>query len=96
MKTSTIRSLMDRENISPEEFNFINLDIQGVELKALKGLGDYIKNIKYIYTEINTGEVYKENNTLKEMDDFLNSHGFERVETEITPFEWGDAFYIRK
>ena len=30
------------------------------------------------------------------MDDFLNTKGFERVETSITPFEWGDAFYIKK
>jgi FkbM family methyltransferase len=96
METSTIKSLLMRENITSSEFDFINLDIQGVELKALKGMGDYIKDIKYVYTEINTGEVYKENNTLKEMDDFLDSEGFKRVETNITPFEWGDAFYIRK
>jgi FkbM family methyltransferase len=32
--------------------NFLNLDIQGAELMALKGMGDLIESIEYIYTEI--------------------------------------------
>jgi FkbM family methyltransferase len=96
LKTKTLKTLLDSNSIDPLSVDFLNLDIQGVELKAIKGMGKYLENIKYIYTEINTGEVYKGNDTLKEMDDFLNTKGFERVETSITPFEWGDAFYIKK
>jgi len=78
-------------------YNFVNLDIQGVELKALKGMSDYLKNIKYIYTEVNSDYVYKECAIINEIDDYLKLFGFQRVETQwCEDFRWGDAFYIRK
>lgn len=95
VKSVTIDSLLTRNNIDPKEFDFVNLDIQGVELRALKGFGKYLDNIKYIYTEVNSGEVYKGNDTIQELDEYLSRFGFKRVETEMSPFEWGDAFYIR-
>ena len=78
------------------DFNFLNLDIQGAELLALQGLEDNLKFIDYIYTEINTGEVYKNCAKVNEIDEFLKKYGFERVETAMTSWEWGDAFYIKK
>jgi len=96
VKTVTIQTILGNNKIPPDEFDFINLDIQGVELRALKGFGKYLENIKYIYTEINSGEVYQGNDTIKDLDDYLENFGFERVESRMTPFEWGDAFYIRK
>jgi FkbM family methyltransferase len=95
MRTTRIDTLLSKNNIPIGIFDFINLDIQGVELQALKGFGKYIEPVKYIYTEINTGEVYKGNDSLENLDIFLEDVGFKRVETEMTPFEWGDAFYIR-
>jgi len=96
MTTTRVDSLFDKNGISPEEFDFVNLDIQGVELQALKGFGKYLDHIKYIYTEVNSGEVYKNNDSIEDLDSFLEGFGFTRVETEMTHFEWGDAFYIRK
>jgi FkbM family methyltransferase len=95
MKTKTLDSIIDEIKIDPEVYNFINLDIQGVELRALKGFSKNLKFINYIYTEVNTGEVYSDNDTMEEMDSYLTQFGFERVETNITPYEWGDAFYIK-
>ena len=95
MTTTRVDSLLEKNEINPEEFDFVNLDIQGVELQALKGFGKYLDNIKYIYTEVNSGEVYKNNDSIEDLDLFLSEFGFKRVETEMTPFEWGDAFYIR-
>jgi hypothetical protein len=82
-------------DIDGSEIDFLNLDIQGVELRALKSMGSYLDSIKYIYTEINTGEVYKENDQLDDLDEFLRNKGFNRVETKLTPYEWGDALYIK-
>jgi FkbM family methyltransferase len=96
MKTIRVDSILEKNDICTGTFDFVNLDIQGVELQALKGFGKYIDQVKYIYTEINTGEVYKGNDSLEDIDTYLSSFGFERVEINITPFEWGDAFYIKK
>jgi FkbM family methyltransferase len=82
-----------RENI---QYNFINLDIQGAELKALQGMGNMIDHIDYIYTEVNTEELYEDCAMLYQMDEFLHSKGFERKMTYLyDQYGWGDAFYVR-
>jgi FkbM family methyltransferase len=96
LKTQTLKTLFDSHSIDPDSVDFINLDIQGVELKALKGFGKYMDNIKYIYTEINSGNVYEGNDLIGDIDKFLSDMGFDRVETKMTECEWGDAFYIKK
>jgi FkbM family methyltransferase len=80
------------------KFNFINLDIQGVELRALKGMKEYLQqheHVKYIYTEVNDDFVYENCNLVSELDEFLKEFNFVRVLTEWTNCKWGDAFYIR-
>jgi FkbM family methyltransferase len=80
------------------QFNFINLDIQGAELRALKGMKEYLENgkhIKYIYTEVNKEEVYENCNLIYDLDIFLKEFNFVRVLTKWTEHNWGDAFYIR-
>lgn len=78
------------------KFNFINLDIQGTELKALKGLGDYLNNVDYIYTEVNSDYVYKNCALIDEIDEYLSKFGFKRIEVYwVTNYNWGDAFYIK-
>lgn len=95
LKTQRLDSFFKKNNIDLSECNFLNIDLQGAELLAMKGLGNYLDNIKYIYTEINTGSVYKGCPTLFEMDSFLHQKGFYRIATELTKWEWGDAFYIK-
>jgi FkbM family methyltransferase len=96
MKTTRLDSLLKKHGIESNSIDFLNLDIQGVELKAIKGLGSYLDSIRYIYTEVNVGEVYKCNDRIEDLDEFLISKGFERIETKITPYEWGDALYTKK
>ena len=78
------------------EYNFLNFDIQGAELKALKGMEEYLPTIDYLYTEVNSDYVYKDCALIEELDEYLLKFGLVRVETKMTEFKWGDAFYIRK
>ena len=96
VKSKRIDTIVKEHNINIDDYDFLNLDIQGAELLALEGMGETIKPFKYIYTEVNTGEVYKGCAKMTEIDTFLGKYGFERVETEMTPSEWGDALYIKK
>ncbi len=76
--------------------NFVNLDIQGVEGMALKGLGKNLEAIDAIYTEINRKEVYLGCTMIKDLDTFLKNAGFDRVATRwILGRGWGDALYLR-
>ncbi len=95
LKTTTIDTLFKQLDKNPMNYTFWNLDIQGAELLALKGGQAAISFAKAIYCEVNTEEVYKGCARLHELDSFLESKGFRRVETKITEFGWGDALYLR-
>jgi FkbM family methyltransferase len=92
--TNLLRNILsDYEDI---QFNFINLDIQGAELKALKGLDKYLNNIDYIYTEVNKDYLYKDCALINEIDEYLEKYNFVRVELKmLEDVKWGDAFYIK-
>jgi FkbM family methyltransferase len=75
------------------EFNFLNFDIQGAELKALKGMEKYLSKVDYLYTEVNSDYVYEGCALVEELDAYLKPFGLERVETSWTHCKWGDAFY---
>ena len=83
--------------IKPDEMpNFINLDIQGVELSAIKSLGKLLLSVDYIYTEVNKNEVYEGCTLVTDLDEFLVVNGFKRASTRWYLKEgWGDALYIR-
>lgn len=76
--------------------DFLNLDIQGAELRALRGMGDMLKQFRFIYSEVNRKEVYKGCALLPEMDAYLRGFGFRRV--AIAPWigDWTDALWIKR
>ena len=95
LTTSRLDTILNKIQYSHIQFNFLNIDIQGAELKALIGLGALLNNFSYLYIEVNTEEVYKNCTTLEELDIYLNGFGFTRVLTVINTEGWGDAFWIK-
>ena len=89
-------SLLDEYDVG--DANFINIDVQGYELEVFKGSTETLKQIDYIYCEVNRDEVYEGAPMVEELDEFLGEYGFERVETKWpeTYYTWGDALYIKK
>ena len=80
-----------------QKYNFINIDIQGAELQALKGCTKILNHIDAIYTEINFDELYENCTLVEDLDSFLDNFGFVRVMTNTPQHKtWGDALYIRK
>lgn len=77
-------------------YNFINVDVQGYELEVFRGGSEFLNSIDYIMTEVNRAELYKGCAKIEELDEFLNSYGFERVETTWDGGTWGDAFYVKR
>ena len=91
--TTTLDELIPVESC----FDFINLDIQGAELNAIKGLGSRLANVNWIYTEVNKKNVYKNIYLVKDIDNYLRSYGFKRIATYWLPGAgWGDALYVKK
>lgn len=95
--TETLAQFYERNKIDGTPLNFWNLDIQGVEYDVLRAAAadGLLEECKAIYTEVNTGEVYKGCGLMSQIDELLAPYGFKRVRTEMTNCEWGDALYIK-
>jgi|SRR6478735_11014524 len=94
MKTTTLDKVLDKVGVYLFNFNILNLDIQGAELQAMKGLTDWT-HIEAVFTEVNYREMYKSCALISEIDEFLFSKGFVKVEEVDTGAGWGDALYIK-
>ena len=91
--TKTMRTLLKEEDIDIADYELLNIDLQGAELLALKGMKELLSKVKYIYIEVNKEELYKDCALVEQVDEFLAEYGFERKETRWTNFNWGDAYY---
>lgn len=97
LPVKTIMQIFQEYHLKPREYNFLNMDIQGNELRALKGMGTSIlSHFRYVYLEVNTEAVYEGCGLLHEIEDFMTRCGFERKEVKILEFGWGDGFWMRK
>jgi FkbM family methyltransferase len=93
--TITLNTLYEQHNIPHDRYDFINIDIQGAELKALKGATKILPHIKAIYAEVNDKELYENCALMHQIDDFLKQYKLHRIATAMTPHGWGDALYIK-
>ena len=96
VETKPLDDWLDENFNNKDQYNFINIDIQGYELEALKGMPNQLKIASYIYLEVNFEEVYNGCAQLTEIDKFLLKFGFTRVGLRKTNKGWGDAIYTKK
>lgn len=92
-KSKTLKTIIN-ENSIPKTLNLLVLDLQGVELLALKGLKELINNFEYIYTEVNEVHLYKNGCLIEELDEYLKNYSFQRKYIN-TLNGYGNGFYIK-
>jgi FkbM family methyltransferase len=95
VKTKSLKTILDTIENS-QDLDLINLDLQGVELRALRGLGERLRQFRAVYTEVNTLELYENCDMMSDMDVYLSEYGFEKVGYKLWGNDgWGDALYVR-
>ena len=91
----TTTALGDLDIWTDRRETFLNLDIQGAEISALKGMQKHLDYCVAIYCEVNTRELYRGVPFLSDVDKFMAQVGFRRVDWRIyRKFGWGDALYL--
>ena len=105
LKIETIKldSFIDNNQLNDSK-GIIWMDLQGSELKALKGLEKNLKDIVAIWTEAQYRPIYDGVNTFDEIDDFLQLKGYilvypeiENIKKEKKEGKWFNDFcYIKK
>lgn len=75
------------------KIDFIHMDVQGAELKVLKGAKDYLKKVKAIWLEVSNIELYKGQPLTSDIEKFMKSNNFTLVKSK---FKWqvGDQLYL--
>lgn len=93
VETSTLDQVVAVHGIT--DVNYLEMDLQGVELPCLRGATQLLPKLDYISSEINNDEVYVGCTRIEALDAFLAD--FKRVETLWCGNQgWGDCLYIRK
>ncbi len=95
VKTKPLDNWLDENFEDKHLYNFINIDIQGFELEALRGMHKQLKVAQYVYLEVNYEQVYKGCSQLEDIDTFLSNFRFVRVGMRRTDKGWGDAIYAK-
>lgn len=78
-----------------EEYNFLNIDVEGAELLVLKGSEELLKNIDYILLESQDAQRFDGSCLKNEIVNFLKKFKFSLVEYFDTGKQWGDCFFIK-
>lgn len=94
MRTVRVDKLLHETDL---DYDFLNIDVQGAELKVLRGMGDLLHRFRWAYLEVNRDELYKGCARVEDLDMYLLGFGFRRAETEWAGNTgWGDALYVKK
>lgn len=95
MVTSRLDTILEQNHIQFTDGWFLNIDLQGAELLALRGLGKLISHFNWAYIEVNEEHLYQGCPLVGEIDWFLALKGFTGADVKMTNWKWGDKLYIR-
>ena len=95
-KIELTSSRVDMIDYDFDGLDFLNIDLQGAELLALKGMGTLLNQFNYLYLEVNWAELYKGCVLFPELTRWLKERGFKALHwAEAGQTKWGDCFFMR-
>lgn len=84
---------VEYSKIDLNNYNFINMDIQGMELDGLKGMGDTLDYFDALVIECSEKPVFVGEHSAAEVSAWLAERGFEQVTRTMLH---GDILFLRK
>jgi FkbM family methyltransferase len=74
--TTTIDTLVSKNSIDIQNYNYWVMDLQGAELLSLNGAHRSLDFCKFLYIEVSNGQVYKNGAQWTDVKSFLEKKGF--------------------
>ena len=93
---SVVTHLFNESKIRNKYAEMLYLDVQGGELFVLRGAGELLEDVKYIWTEIGFGDGYKGAAKYLDIIHFLANYQFQMIFMECQPGGFGDALFIKQ
>ena len=96
MRTTTVdRLIFDNAALRPELLDCLVIDVQGAELKVLRGARRTLGNCRFVFAEVSDGGLYVGDCSLQEIVDELKPYGFKLRQLGMNIHKWGNALFIR-
>ena len=81
ISVNTLDEVLKNEKI--KEPILIKIDVQGLELEVLKGSINFLKKTKYIVVEVSDKEIYQNQSTQMEVNNFLKKNEFKILKENL-------------
>ena len=97
VQTKTLSTLMKEQNIDLNNYDFLNIDVEGAELDILRGFEDDLKYINVIDMETSVNDRHLSGAPHQTIVEWLSERGFELKEMSSS-YEregWGDSVFVR-
>jgi len=82
LQADSLNNLLEKERIS--EVDFMKIDTQGSELEILQGASNFLDGIIGLEVEVEFIEIYQDQPLFKEVDSFIEFHGFSLIDMKRT------------
>jgi FkbM family methyltransferase len=99
----TLDDFFVENKLSIEDYNYINIDVQGAELMAFKGATNVLKSIDVVISEVNLIELYENAPLEKDIVNYLKEFSFEKknviyhtlYDDKGTFPAWGECLFLK-
>lgn len=95
VRTQTVDGLVAGMGAQPSDFDFLNMDLQGAEGRAIAGMPEQLRHLRWIYTEVNFEELYEGCCLEGDLRRLLEDEGFDLAECRVEGNGWGEALFAR-
>lgn len=92
--TTTVDELVFEKFVGAR-LNLLVLDVQGAEVKVLRGATKTLQRVDAIFTEVAEIPLYDGGCTWRDVDALLTPMGFQMKTIKIGRRRWGNAFFVR-
>ncbi|MEM8823341.1 MAG: FkbM family methyltransferase [Pseudomonadota bacterium] len=83
LRTKTFDSVISENGIDLTRYDAMTLDVQGAELIVLRGVGEHLRNFRWLTMETSDQETYAGGQTWGQLKAFLTPFGFREVSRNI-------------
>ena len=84
-----------KENVGETKIDLLAMDLQGAEMEALKGMGDLIRDVKYVITEGQYKRLYHDTPLIDDIEDYLMEYDFV-LRRAVDCNDWFGDFYFER
>lgn len=98
VKTKTLTTLIQENGINMDQYDFLNIDVEGAELDVLIGFEKYLDYINVVDLETTLDDRHGSGVKHGDLVSWLDNRGFDLVEMSSS-YEregWGDSLFVRR